>query len=54
MTFHNIFPRGKELNKRVWVERLSERDEVFNCPIANVTFEPGWRSRSQSSAIHAP
>ncbi len=49
MAFNNIFPRGEELkspnfNKRVWVERLSEKDEVFNCPIANVTFEPGCRN----------
>lgn len=44
-----IFPKGEELKSpnftgRVWLEMLSERDSLFNCPIGNVTFEPGCRN----------
>lgn len=44
-----IFPKGEELpdflskhfTGKVWVSMLVGRDNEFNCPIGNVTFEPG-------------
>ena len=44
-----IFPKGEELPEflskyftgKVWVSMLVDRDNEFNCPIGNVTFEPG-------------
>ena len=44
-----IFPKGEELPEflskyftgKVWVSMLVGRDNEFNCPIGNVTFEPG-------------
>lgn len=47
---HNVFPLGDEIKNenfsgRAWLYMLSERDKTFNCPIGNVTFEPGCRNR---------
>ena len=44
-----VFPAGDELKSdkftgRVWLKWLVEKDNVFNCPMANVTFEPGCRN----------
>jgi len=43
-----LFPIGEEISDgftgREWIKWLVERDETFNCPIANATFEPGWRT----------
>ncbi len=47
-----IFPKGEkppeELRKyfsgNVWLNMLVPRDDKFNCPIGNVTFEPGCRN----------
>lgn len=44
-----IFPKGEELpalfseyfSGKAWLSMLVGRDNEFNCPIANVTFEPG-------------
>lgn len=49
MNTEKIFPQGQPLeipyfSGRVWLEMLSDRDEQFNCPIGNVTFEPGCRN----------
>lgn len=49
MEYKNMFPRGEELKSpnfsgKVWLEMLSDRDAQFNCPIGNVTFEPGCRN----------
>lgn len=49
MEYKNMFPRGEEFKSpyftgKVWLEMLSGRDELFNCPIGNVTFEPGCRN----------
>lgn len=50
MEYKNMYPRGEEFMSRpyftgkVWVEMLSDRDGQFNCPIGNVTFEPGCRN----------
>lgn len=43
-----IFPKGDKLSNdyfagTAWLEMLVA-DEVFNCPIGNVTFEPGARN----------
>lgn len=43
------FPAGSLLNSdkfsgKVWLEWLVEKDKIFNCPMANVTFEPGCRN----------
>jgi 4-carboxymuconolactone decarboxylase len=47
--FNNIFPQGEEFKSdnftgKVWLHWLVEKDNVFNCPMANVTFEPGCRN----------
>lgn len=47
---HTVFPLGNELKNenfsgRAWLHMLSERDKTFNCPVGNVTFEPGCRNR---------
>jgi len=44
-----IFPKGEKLpNDRftgtAWLEMLVPKDSIFNCPIGNVTFEPGART----------
>jgi quercetin dioxygenase-like cupin family protein len=44
-----IFPKGERiLNNNfigaVWLEMLVSQDSIFNCPIYNVTFEPGTRN----------
>lgn len=44
-----IFPLGQKIENEyfrgtVWVETLVSNDSVFNCPIYNVTFEPGARN----------
>lgn len=49
MEYKNMFPRGEEFKSpyftgKVWLEMLSDRDPQFNCPIGNVTFEPGCRN----------
>ena len=41
-----IFPKGEKFEAEfftgnVWVEMLSDYDKTFNCPVGNVTFEPG-------------
>ena len=50
-----IFQRGKKVTNdhfigTAWVEMLVPDDRTFNCPIGNVTFEPGarnnWHKRS--------
>ncbi|MDP4277249.1 MAG: carboxymuconolactone decarboxylase family protein [Bacteroidota bacterium] len=47
--FNTIFPKGEEFKSdyftgRVWLYWLVKKDNVFNCPMANVTFEPGCRN----------
>lgn len=44
-----VFPLGKKYKSdkftgKVWLRWLSEPDKVFNCPMCNVTFEPGCRN----------
>lgn len=47
-----IFPHGEEIPEefsgyfsgKVWLNMLVDRDDEFNCPIGNVTFEPGCRN----------
>lgn len=47
-----IFPKGEKLpgevskyfSGDVWLNMLVPRDNEFNCPIGNVTFEPGCRN----------
>jgi quercetin dioxygenase-like cupin family protein len=44
-----IFPKGKKITDEhfvgtAWVETLVPMDSIFNCQIANVTFEPGARN----------
>lgn len=44
-----IFPKGEKASSpyfigTVWIETLVTDDKVFNCPISNVTFEPGARN----------
>ncbi len=44
-----IFPRGQKITSdhfigQVWLARLVSGDDVFNCSIGNVTFEPGARN----------
>ena len=48
-----VFPLGEALASRrfsgkVWVHMLVEHEEIFNCPIAHVTFEPGCRNNWHS------
>ena len=49
MEYKNMFPQGQLFESpyfsgRVWLEMLSKRDNEFNAPIGNVTFEPGCRN----------
>jgi quercetin dioxygenase-like cupin family protein len=44
-----IFPKGEKITNdyfigAVWLEMLISNDSTFNCPIGNVTFEPGARN----------
>jgi quercetin dioxygenase-like cupin family protein len=47
-----IFEKGEKLPEEVskyfsgnvWLNMLVPRDDEFNCPIGNVTFEPGCRN----------
>lgn len=39
-----INPYGKFFTGTSYLTMLSENDPVFNCPIGNVTFEPGART----------
>jgi quercetin dioxygenase-like cupin family protein len=44
-----IFPKGKKITSNyftgtVWLEMLVANDGIYNCPIGNVTFEPGARN----------
>ena len=44
-----IFPKGQKIADdhfigTAWVEMLVPMDSTFNCPIGNVTFEPGARN----------
>ena len=44
-----IFPKGKKISDdhfigNAWVEMLVPIDKTFNCPLYNVTFEPGARN----------
>jgi len=47
--YKTIFPRGEKINNdyfsgMAWLEMLVPNDDIFNCPIGNVTFEPGVRN----------
>ena len=37
-------PYGKFFTGQTYLSRLSAKDDVFNAPLANVTFEPGART----------
>lgn len=44
-----IFPKGKQIMNNyfigaTWLEMLVLNDSTFNCPMGNVTFEPGARN----------
>lgn len=44
-----IFPKGQKITNNyfigaAWLEMLVANDSTFNCPIGNVTFEPGARN----------
>jgi quercetin dioxygenase-like cupin family protein len=44
-----IFPKGEKIKIPyftgiAWLESLVPKDSTFNCPIGNVTFEPGART----------
>lgn len=44
-----IFPKGVKIESEyfigtAWLEWLVDGDNIFNCPIGNVTFEPGARN----------
>ena len=44
-----IFPKGDKITSdyftgSVWLEMLVPGDDIFNCPIGNVTFAPGSRN----------
>jgi quercetin dioxygenase-like cupin family protein len=44
-----IFPKGQKIATdyfigAAWLEMLVSNDSTFNCPIGNVTFEPGARN----------
>ena len=46
---HVIFPKGERITNdhfigAVWLEVLVPAESPFNCPIYNVTFEPGTRN----------
>lgn len=37
-------PYGKFFTGQTYLSRLSAKDDIFNAPLANVTFEPGART----------
>ena len=44
----NVFPKGEKITNNyftgtAWLKMLVT-DDIFNCPIGNVTFEPGCRN----------
>ncbi|MEO5681305.1 MAG: cupin domain-containing protein [Chitinophagaceae bacterium] len=44
-----IFPRGEKASAdyftgTAWVQMLVLKEDIFNCPIGNVIFEPGCRN----------
>jgi quercetin dioxygenase-like cupin family protein len=44
-----LFPKGNKISNNnfagtAWLSWLSPNDSIFNCPIGNVTFEPGART----------
>lgn len=44
-----IFPKGEKMKLptftgTAWLNMLVPNDSIFNCPVANVTFEPGART----------
>lgn len=44
-----IFPKGNKITNSyfigtAWLEMLAANDSTYNCPIGNVTFEPGARN----------
>ncbi|BBH19238.1 cupin [Paenibacillus baekrokdamisoli] len=44
-----IFPKGQKITNNyfigeAWLEMLVPFDTTFNCPVGNVTFEPGARN----------
>jgi quercetin dioxygenase-like cupin family protein len=44
-----IFPKGEKITNSyftgaAWLRMLVQSDSTFNCPIGNVTFEPGARN----------
>jgi quercetin dioxygenase-like cupin family protein len=46
---HVIFPKGERMTNDhfigpVWLDVLVPADSPFNCPVYNVTFEPGTRN----------
>ena len=48
-TDNNIFPKGEKapadyFTGTVWVQLLVPNDNIFNCQVANVVFEPGARN----------
>lgn len=48
-----IFPKGEKITNHyftgtAWLEMLVPEDTTFNCPIGNVTFEPGVRNNWHS------
>ena len=45
----SVFPKGEPLHSpyftgKAWLKMLVEEEKTFNCPIGNVTFEPGCRN----------
>ena len=45
----SVFPKGEPLKSpyftgKVWLKMLVDEENTFNCPIGNVTFEPGCRN----------
>ncbi len=44
-----VFPKGEKITNTnftgvAWLNRLVPDDTIFNCPVGNVTFEPGART----------
>ncbi len=50
-------PYGKFFTGQTYLNMLSEKDDIFNAPIGNVTFEPGartnWHSHSGGQILLA-
>jgi quercetin dioxygenase-like cupin family protein len=45
----SVFPLGERITNdyfigAVWLEMMVASDAIFNCPVYNVTFEPGTRN----------